>query len=114
MRLLRWLTVLVLAAPPLAAQMPAYPRIPPANGFRVFISTDMDGMGSLVFNREQMAGTEAERSRRVSRAAAAFGETAISARPPGERSRSFFSFLSFFVFLTCLMPQGYEAPVRRT
>jgi D-amino peptidase len=63
MRLLRLLMVLVLAAPPLAAQMPAYPRIPPANGFRVFISTDMDGMGGLVFNREQMAGNEAERYR---------------------------------------------------
>jgi len=64
MQMLRMLTVLVLAAPPLAAQqMPAYPRIPPANGFRVFISTDMDGMGSLVFNREQMGGTEGERYR---------------------------------------------------
>jgi len=63
MRLLPSLPVLLLVATPLVAQMPAYPRIPPANGFRVFITTDMDGMGSLVFNREQMAGTEGERYR---------------------------------------------------
>jgi D-amino peptidase len=57
------LAFLALAAAPLAAQMPAYPRIPPATGFRVFITTDMEGMTSVVFNRELLAGNEGERYR---------------------------------------------------
>lgn len=43
--------------------MPAYPVMPAPSGFRVFITTDMEGLGSVVFNREIIAGNETERYR---------------------------------------------------
>ncbi len=43
--------------------MPAYPVMPAPEGFRVFITTDMEGLGSVVFNREIIAGNETERYR---------------------------------------------------
>jgi len=43
--------------------MPAYPRMPAPDGFRVFITTDMEGIASVVFNREVLAGNEGERYR---------------------------------------------------
>jgi len=76
---LRVLRVLVLAASPLGAQqpaqpptpapipppraMPAYPRIPAPDGFRLFITTDMEGMASIVANRDIIAGNETQASR---------------------------------------------------
>ncbi len=39
------------------------PRVPPATGFRVFLITDMEGMASVVFNREIISGWEGERYR---------------------------------------------------
>lgn len=70
------LALLVMAAP-LAAQqpaapparipqprpMPAYPRMPAPNGFRVFIIPDMEGMTSVVFNRDITAGNETQAAR---------------------------------------------------
>jgi D-amino peptidase len=43
--------------------MPAYPVMPAPSGFRLFITTDMEGVGSVVFNREIIAGNEGERYR---------------------------------------------------
>ena len=43
--------------------MPDYPRMPAPNGFRVFITTDMKGLASVVFNREIISGFEGERYR---------------------------------------------------
>jgi len=43
--------------------MPAYPTMPAPHGFRVFITTDMEGLGSVVHNREIIAGNEGERYR---------------------------------------------------
>jgi D-amino peptidase len=43
--------------------MPAYPRMPAPEGFRVFLTTDMEGIASVVFNREIIAGNEGERYR---------------------------------------------------
>jgi D-amino peptidase len=74
--LLRLLSGLLLASP-LAAQQPATvppapivitpmppsPRVPPPEGFRVFFVTDMEGMASVVANREIIAGNEGERYR---------------------------------------------------
>jgi D-aminopeptidase len=37
--------------------------MPAPEGFRVFITTDMEGLGSVVFNREIIAGNETERYR---------------------------------------------------
>jgi len=56
----------------LAAQTPegavVYPpkRVPPAEGFRVYIVPDMEGMGSTVSAREVIAGNEGERYRDAS------------------------------------------------
>lgn len=49
-----------------AQQLPAVPRMPPPQGFRVFFITDMEGMASVVFNREIIAGVEGERYRNQS------------------------------------------------
>lgn len=43
--------------------LPDYPRMPAPHGFRVFITTDMEGIASVVFNREIIAGNEGERYR---------------------------------------------------
>jgi D-amino peptidase len=43
--------------------MPAYPRIPAPDGFRLFITTDMEGMASIVANRDIVAGNESQASR---------------------------------------------------
>lgn len=50
-----------LAAQDLTARLE--PRTPPAAGFRVFVLADMEGMASVVFNREIIAGNEGERYR---------------------------------------------------
>lgn len=49
----------------LCAQLPQRPvvRVPPPSGFRVFFITDMEGMASVVFNREIISGFEGERYR---------------------------------------------------
>lgn len=49
----------------LLAQGPERPvvRVPPPAGFRVFFLTDMEGMASVVFNREIISGFEGERYR---------------------------------------------------
>jgi len=74
----RCLGVLLLIASPLAAQqpaaaplpvipqprpMPAYPRVPAPVGFRLFITTDMEGMASIVANRDIIAGNETAANR---------------------------------------------------
>ena len=43
--------------------MPAYPRMPAPDGFRVFIVPDMEGMASVVANRDIIAGNETQASR---------------------------------------------------
>jgi D-amino peptidase len=43
--------------------MPAYPRIPAPDGFRLFITTDMEGMASIVANRDIIAGNETQANR---------------------------------------------------
>jgi D-amino peptidase len=61
--------VLALAlAAPLAAQNPVFAnkRVPFEPGFRVYIVPDMEGMASVVFNREIIAGVEGERYRNQS------------------------------------------------
>jgi len=70
MRALRLAAALVLLPAALAAQgvirvrpMPAMPPVPPADGFRVFMTTDMEGNASVVFNREIISGFEGERYR---------------------------------------------------
>lgn len=55
---------LALAAPALAQQTPLrYPQMPPPQGFRAFILTDMEGIGSVVDTREVIAGNEGARYR---------------------------------------------------
>jgi len=55
---------LLLAVPAvLTAQMPAAPPVPPPDGFRVYLITDMEGLASVVFNREIISGYEGERYR---------------------------------------------------
>jgi D-amino peptidase len=53
----------LLLAPGLAAQMPIAPPVPPPDGFRVYLITDMEGLASVVFNREIISGYEGERYR---------------------------------------------------
>ncbi|MGH7551826.1 MAG: M55 family metallopeptidase, partial [Longimicrobiales bacterium] len=67
MRSLAAVLALVVAAP-LAAQNPVFAnkRVPFEPGFRVFIVPDMEGMASVVFNREIIAGVEGERYRNQS------------------------------------------------
>jgi D-amino peptidase len=43
--------------------MPAMPPVPRPDGFRVFMTTDMEGNASVVFNREIISGFEGERYR---------------------------------------------------
>ncbi len=59
------LPLLAAVAAPLVAQqsMPPYPQVPAAEGYRVFVMADMEGMASVVFNREIIAGNEGERYR---------------------------------------------------
>jgi hypothetical protein len=51
-----------------AAQDPQFAnkRVPFEPGFRVFVVPDMEGMASVVFNREIIAGVEGERYRNQS------------------------------------------------
>ncbi len=59
---MRKAAVLIAAlAGPLAAQTPY--RVPPPEGYRVFILGDMEGIGSVVDNREVIAGNEGARYR---------------------------------------------------
>jgi D-amino peptidase len=59
--------ILLLCPTLLAAQRPPFsPQVPPPQGFRVFLITDMEGMASVVFNREIIAGVEGERYRNQS------------------------------------------------
>jgi D-amino peptidase len=58
--------LLALLGSAAAAQMPAAPRLPPPEGFRLFLITDMEGMASVVFNREVISGWEGERYREQS------------------------------------------------
>ncbi|MGH2611129.1 MAG: M55 family metallopeptidase, partial [Tepidiformaceae bacterium] len=58
------LVAVLLALPvALAAQTPATPKVPPPDGLRVYMITDMEGMASVVFNREIISGYEGERYR---------------------------------------------------
>jgi D-amino peptidase len=57
---------LLLSAAPLPAQTRTPYRVPAPNGFRVFVLADMEGMGSVVHNREIIAGNEGERYRTAS------------------------------------------------
>lgn len=70
MRVLRLAAALVLVPAALAAQgairvppMPAMPPVPRPDGYRVYITTDMEGIASVVFNREVISGYEGERYR---------------------------------------------------
>lgn len=57
----------LLAAPAIvAAQMPSAPAVPPPDGVRVYLITDMEGLASVVFNREIISGYEGERYRNQS------------------------------------------------
>ncbi len=68
---LRRTLALLLVLPSLAAAqgtirvqpMPAMPPVPRPDGFRVFMTTDMEGNASVVFNREIISGFEGERYR---------------------------------------------------
>jgi D-amino peptidase len=51
------------AQAPALRPMPAYPVMPAPNGFRLFVLTDMEGIGSVVDTREVIAGNEGERYR---------------------------------------------------
>lgn len=56
-----------IAPAPTAAQgAPSSAKVPPPDGFRVFMITDMEGMASVVFNREIISGWEGERYRNQS------------------------------------------------
>lgn len=56
--------VLLLAIASSAAAQTVTPyRVPPPVGYRVFLLTDMEGIGSVVDNREVIAGNEAPRYR---------------------------------------------------
>ena len=57
---------LLLSAAPLAAQTATPYRVPPPAGYRVFILTDMEGIASVVANREIISGWEGERYRNAS------------------------------------------------
>jgi len=63
------LALLILFPAALAAQvirvapMPEMPPIPRPDGYRVYITTDMEGIASVVFNREIISGYEGERYR---------------------------------------------------
>jgi len=61
-------TLYALLAMPavLTAQMPSAPPVPPPDGFRVYLITDMEGLASVVFNREIISGYEGERYRNQS------------------------------------------------
>ena len=59
----RLLLTLLLLPTALSAQMPTAPPVPPPNGFRVFLITDMEGLASVVFSREIISGYEGERYR---------------------------------------------------
>ena len=61
----RWLAFALLLPSLLSAQARERPvvRVPPPSGFRVFFITDMEGMASVVFNREIISGFEGERYR---------------------------------------------------
>ena len=59
----RLLLSLLLLTPALPAQMPVAPPVPPPAGFRVYLITDMEGLASVVFNREIISGYEGERYR---------------------------------------------------
>ncbi len=61
-----WLLALLALPAVVTAQMPAAPRVPPPDGFRVFLITDMEGLASVVFNREIISGYEGERYRNQS------------------------------------------------
>jgi hypothetical protein len=65
MRSLAAFVAMVLTAAPLTAQDPVFAnkRVPFEPGFRTFIVPDMEGMASVVFNREIIAGVEGERYR---------------------------------------------------
>jgi len=59
--------LLVSGTGPVHAQRPpSSPKVPPPDGFRVFMITDMEGMASVVFNREIISGWEGERYRNQS------------------------------------------------
>ena len=78
---MKTLGVLLVLAAPLAAQqpqqqpqqapqripqprpMPAYPAMPAPAGFRLFITGDMEGIASVVFNRDIVAGNETQGGR---------------------------------------------------
>lgn len=64
----RTLLALLLLPAAVAAQMPTAPRVPPPppNAFRVYLLTDMEGIASVVFNREIISGYEGERYRNSS------------------------------------------------
>jgi D-amino peptidase len=59
----RLLLSLLLFPAALLAQMPIAPPVPPPAGFRVYLITDMEGLASVVFNREIISGYEGERYR---------------------------------------------------
>jgi len=59
----RLLLSLLLAPAALAGQMPTAPPVPPPEGFRVYLITDMEGLASVVFNREIISGYEGARYR---------------------------------------------------
>jgi D-amino peptidase len=63
--MLKSFAALLLLPATVLAQAPARPvvAVPPAAGFRVFFITDMEGMASVVFNREIISGFEGERYR---------------------------------------------------
>lgn len=61
--MVRLLLSLLLLPPALAAQMPIAPPVPPPDGFRVYLITDMEGLASVVFNREIISGYEGARYR---------------------------------------------------
>jgi D-amino peptidase len=54
------------SAAPIQAQPRSSPKVPAPEGFRVFMITDMEGMASVVFNREIISGWEGERYRNQS------------------------------------------------
>jgi len=60
---IRTLFALLALPASLTAQMPQAPPVPPPDGFRVYLITDMEGLASVVFNREIISGYEGERYR---------------------------------------------------
>lgn len=61
--MLRALLLFLLPACLYAQQPTASPKVPPPDGFRVYVIADMEGMASVVFNREIISGWEGERYR---------------------------------------------------